>query len=294
MKEKDDRIEELQNTLKTLKAKIKKGLEQAAAESAGSGPAPSSSVSVPAPAPKPTPKPAPKPTPKPTPKPAPTPTPPPSDEEEASEILMALGERATASTANYPASINTIQFHNLSDKQKQKWNGPTIAYAIISEWHHKGCVLTVVLGDGGRVTLKHGFTVSVSQDIKPKNIESPQWKGVEGKYKHLRWTKNGETIRGRQGQRLRVSQASSTRAVKISNTPVSVTYGFRGLLRHSRNGIYITSKTCLQYESGTNTFSVPIWKNKDRDLLDKSVRVIGIDLQPSARKPPRKCRRMMI
>ena len=281
MKEKDDRIEELQNTLKTLKAKIKKGLEQAAAESAGSGPAPSSSVSVPAPTPAPT--------------PAPKPTPPPSDEEEAaSEILMALGETATASTASYPASINTIQFHNLSHKQKQKWNGPTISYGIISKWHHKGCVLTVVLGDGGRVTLKHGFTVSVSQDIKPKNIESPQWKGVEGKYKHLRWTKNGETIRGRQGQRLRVSQASSTRAVKISNTPVSVTYGFRGLLRHSRNGIYITSETRLQYESGTNTFTVPIWKNKNRDRLDKSVRVIGIDLQPSARKPPAKCRRIMI
>ena len=231
--------------------------------------------------------PAPAPTPAPTPAPAPPPTPPPSDEEEASEILMALGKTST----DNPASINTIQFHNLS--KKQKWEGATISYAFIKKWHGRGCVLTVVLGKSDRVTLRNGFTVSVSQDIKPRNIESPQWRSAKGINKHLKWRKNNEPFRGRKGPCLLVSQAPE-RAVRISRTPMNNVYGFRGLLRHRRIGIYITSETRLQYESGTNTHLVPIWKNKSGDRLDKSVRVIGIDLQPSARKPPAKCRRIMI
>ena len=208
---------------------------------------------------------------------------------------MALGKTAsstaTVSTANNPPSINTIQFHNLSEKQK--WEGATISYAFIKKWHGRGCVLTVVLGKSDRVTLRNGFTVSVSQDIKPRNIESPQWRSAKGINKHLKWRKNNEPFRGRKGPCLLVSQASE-RAVRVSRTPMNNVYGFRGLLRHRRIGIYITSETRLQYESGTNTHPVPIWKNKNGDRLDKSVRVIGIDLQPSARKPPAKCRRIMI
>ena len=85
--------------------------------------------------------------------------------------------------------------------------------------------------------------------------------------------------------------------MKISRTPVSVMYGFREVAT-SRVGIYITSQTLLEYEDREgNVNSVPIWKNKKGGALDKSVHVIGIDLQslmPLPDGPPTKRRRLRI
>jgi len=295
----------LSNALKIMKAKIKKGLEQAAAESAGSGPAPSSSVSFPAPSP---PSHQPIPTHRtdhatqredPFERPSSPLTLPPSDEEEASEILMVLGETKETpeiDAFNRNASIVKLRFHKLSEKHARTWKHPTVVAAFVNKWHGRGNALVVVLGDGRRLTLKHGFTVETSKAISPENIASPQWRGPTGKLKNLLWTKTGEPFRGRKEQRLRVSQASPT-SVKISRTPVSVMYGFREVAT-SRVGIYITSQTLLEYEDREgNVNSVPIWKNKKGGALDKSVHVIGIDLQslmPLPDGPPTKRRRLRI